>query len=245
MVSPSEGPLRAELTGRARAAQWFAQLGRRMRGRATLVLLAIMVAVYIVEVLVVSVFHNPDLYYALFTLSAAHVADRPWTIVTNVFSHAVDNPFHILINGLVFYFFGPTLENIIGSRRFTYLFIGSGVVGSLVQVWLSAVPPFAGGGAYVLGASGGIMGLMGTLTILAPELTVLVFFVIPAPLWAVTAGFAVVDFAQSFSETGIASLAHLAGLAVGLGFGQYLYNRGLRARLYTQSSVGRYGGRVR
>ena len=86
--------------------------------------------------------------------------------------------------------------------------------------------------SYALGASGALQGVMGTLVVLAPTLTVLVFFVIPAPLWVMVILFVLYDLffvVAQVEGNRVANIAHLAGLAVGLAYGWSLRRKGLRA----------------
>jgi membrane associated rhomboid family serine protease len=60
---------------------------------------------------------------------------------------------------------------------------------------------------------------MGCLAIIAPEIRVLLFFVIPLSIRAAVVLFAMLDFLTSGSADNIAHMAHIAGLLVGLAFG--------------------------
>lgn len=154
------------------------------------------------------------LYYL--TPSPATVLFRPWTLLTSIFLHA--GFLHLFVNGFVLFSFGPVLEMKIGRRRFLYVFLGSGVIAGAAQLLI--LPPEV----VVLGASGAILGVLGTLTVLAPKLPVLLFFLIPMPLWVATLGFGVLSAILAFYTIGgqIAHLAHLTGLVVGLACGYKL-----------------------
>ncbi|MFP4531013.1 MAG: rhomboid family intramembrane serine protease, partial [Halodesulfurarchaeum sp.] len=135
-----------------------------------------------------------------------------------------------LFNSIVLYFFGPLVERKVGSKNFALLFVGSGVVAGLAQVLVAAA---MGGAAPVLGASGAIMALMGVLTVLNPNLRIYIYFILPMPLWVATALFAAYSVFMSslggIGAGGVAQLAHLAGLGIGLLYGLYLKQRGTRA----------------
>jgi hypothetical protein len=64
----------------------------------------------------------PNTLYDL-GLSRYMLSSRPWTIITDMFVHA--GFFHLLTNMLVLYFFGGMLRNLVGTRTFFGLFIGS------------------------------------------------------------------------------------------------------------------------
>lgn len=211
---------------------------RFLEGRAALVFLGIMAGVFVLEQVVFAV--SPALFETLFVMDP-NFYWKPWTLVTSVFAHGGTT--HLLVNGIVLFFFGPTLERLIGTRRFTGLFLVSGITAGVVQVGVFAylLPALGLGGsqAGVVGASGAIMGLLGALTILAPNTSVLVFFVIPAPLWLVTIGYALFDIGGAVAGGGnVAHLAHLAGLAIGLWFGYGLRQEGVGR----QVRGGRLGG---
>ncbi|HDL02289.1 MAG TPA: rhomboid family intramembrane serine protease, partial [Candidatus Pacearchaeota archaeon] len=76
---------------------------------------------------------------------------------------------------------------------------------------------------YAVGASGAIFALGGLLAVLTPRLPVLVFFVIPMPMWAAM-GFLMFGLWALSLGLGlpIGNTAHLGGLIVGLGYGFYL-----------------------
>ncbi len=158
--------------------------------------------------------HGTFLYYL--TPSQATVLARPWTLLTSIFLHA--GFLHLLVNGMVLFFFGPALEMRIGRRRFLYLFLGAGILATAVQLL------FIPSDIVILGASGAILGVLGTLTILAPRLPVLLFFFIPMPLWMVTVGFGAISVILAFFAPGgsIANIAHLTGIVVGLTYGYKL-----------------------
>ena len=158
--------------------------------------------------------YNSFLYYL--TPSRATVLARPWTLVTSIFLHA--GFLHLFVNGLVLFSFGPILEMRIGRKRFLWIFLGSGIIAGAAQ--LLVLPP----DIIILGASGAILGALGTLTVLAPRLPVLLFFFIPMPLWVVSLGFGVLSAILAFFTIGgsIAHMAHLVGLIVGFIYGYKL-----------------------
>ncbi len=235
IMAPEPGVMRPSVSPSARAGARLNAFFERYQGKFAFGLLGVMAAVFVLQ-LAMRFADAHALEDTLFLLDR-DVLLEPWTVVTSIVAHADFN--HFFLNGLVFFFFGPTLERLIGSRRFVYLFILGGIVAGLAQlvvfnVLLPAyVPAFAHlARANILGASGGIQALLGTLTMLAPRLQVLVMFVVPAPLWAITAFYAFLDFALLFdSSSGIAHLAHLVGLGLGLAYGRRLHQRGLRVHM--------------
>jgi hypothetical protein len=183
-----------------------------------------------------------DLFASIFTLNTENIVYvYPW--FTSIFSHSPGGFMHILFNSIVLYFFGPLVERKVGSKNFALLFVGSGVVAGLAQVLVAAA---MGGASPVLGASGAIMALMGVLTVLNPNLRIYIYFIIPMPLWVATALFAAYSVFMSslggVGAGGVAQLAHLAGLGIGLLYGAYLKERGTRAPQQLRIGGGRPPG---
>lgn len=150
---------------------------------------------------------------------------RPWTLVTCLFLHA--SVMHLFLNMLMLFFFGPLLEKSMGSGKFLAIYFGSGILAGLVQVLV-----FPGA---VLGASGALMGVMGALTVLMPDIKVILYFV-PLKLVYVTILFALLDLYPVLqgSSDGIAHIAHLTGLAVGLAAGYYYKKTNKTREIYWQ-----------
>ena len=142
---------------------------------------------------------------------------RPWTIVTSIFLHG--SIWHIFANMLALYFFGGFLSPLIGEVRFLIVYFLGGIAGSLVYVLLAS--PFS----IVIGASGAIFALGGTLAVMRPRVRVYVFPIpSPVPLWgAVIGGFVVVSLLPI-----VAWQAHLGGLVFGLIAGYFFRRRGRR-----------------
>lgn len=143
-----------------------------------------------------------------FALIPAIWTEQPWTLLTSVFVHG--GTWHILMNMLMLYFFGRFVLGLLGEGRFLFIYFAGGIVGSLLFVLIGE--PFA----VVVGASGALYAVMGTLAVLRPRIKVLVFFMIPVDLWMV-----VIIGAVLLRQPNIAWEAHLGGLALGLVAGFY------------------------
>jgi membrane associated rhomboid family serine protease len=155
---------------------------------------------------------NQDLILLL-GLQPANFFARPWTIVTNLFIHG--GIWHILANMITLYFFGSFLSRLIGTRNFLLVYFGGGILGNIFYLLL-APSPFS----IAIGASGAIFALAGVLVMMMPNLRVLVYFIVPLPLWIVVLVFFVL---WSFIP-GVAWQAHLGGLVFGLVAG-YIFRR--------------------
>ncbi len=161
---------------------------------------------------------NENLVYEYLALNPDYVYKMPWTILTHMFVHFDFN--HLFFNMLFLFFFGMELERRVGGRKFLQIYILSGIVAGLAQMTVTS--------GFNYGASGALYGALGCLAIIAPEIQVLLFFVIPMSIrWAVVV-YALIDFTFMGSADNIGHMAHIAGLLVGLAFGQMMKNRAQR-----------------
>ena len=156
-----------------------------------------------------------DWFTMQFLLNTSTIVSQPWTLITSMFLHS--GPAHLLFNMYALFLFGPLVEQKIGSKRFLYMYFLAGILAGLgfmlFQNFIVGIPALA------LGASGAIMGVLGVTIMLFPDLKVLFLFFIPMSLRTAGILFAIVDVFGLFYNTGIANMAHLVGLAVGLLYG--------------------------
>ena len=213
------------------------------RGNMTFVFLGLMVLTFVAEIIILNVMGDGALFDKLFLLQTDHIA-RVWTWVTSIFAH---NPYsftHILFNGIVLYFFGTVLERRIGSGKFAALFLVSGILAGLAQVGIVGLT--TGANSAVLGASGAIMAVMGTLTVLNPNMKIYIYFILPLPLWVATIAFALysafVSVAAGPGAGNVAQLAHLTGLGIGLLYGAWVKKQGGRGPSELDIGGGGRGG---
>jgi membrane associated rhomboid family serine protease len=202
------------------------------RGNMTYTFLAIMWITFLLQFAVAFVlepFGNieatlrfSETWAAIFTLQPDHPF-YVWTWVTSVFSHG--GFYHIIGNSIVIFFFGRLLEDYVGTRDFTLLFLASGILAGLGQIGIMIAQGTTAGG--VLGASGAGLAIMGTLTVLNPGLKVYLYFILPIPIWVITGLYAIVSVMGILGPVGggIANGAHLIGLGIGLWYGQRVKSR--------------------
>jgi len=142
-----------------------------------------------------------------------------WQLVTAALLHDPDGLTHILFNGLTIYFFGRMVEMRIGTRRYLLFALGAAVSASIGYLLFAVL------GSHVtpmVGASGAAMGMLAVVAIWYPQTIVLVFFVIPAPLWIVALLLIAVDLMGVLSvDSNIAHAAHLGGALYGLVYHRY------------------------
>ena len=143
-----------------------------------------------------------------------------WTFVTSMFMHAGFG--HLFVNMISLMFIGGFVEKLIGKKRFLWLYFIGGLFAGLFFVGIAAVTG-TDLNVYAVGASGAIFALGGLLAVLTPKLPVLVFFIIPMPMWIAMVFLMIVLWALSLGlGLPIGNVAHLGGLIVGVGYGFYL-----------------------
>ena len=124
--------------------------------KVVLVLLGMMAAIFVVQSAGPGQWNNSMVVYfgcSLF-LNGEFVAERLYTTVTAMFLHADWS--HLLANGITLLILGFLIQPRLGNGRFVMLFLASGVIGNLTHAFLNASIP-----SIVIGASGGIFGLLG------------------------------------------------------------------------------------
>ena len=164
--------------------------------------------------------------FALYPPSSAGF--RWWQPVTYMFMHA--NFMHILCNMYTFVMFGCIVERAIGSKRFLwfYLITGLGAVALHLAVMHFFFPLQAN--VPMVGASGAIYGILVAFAMLYPQARITMIFP-PITLmakWWVTI-FIVLEVFMGVTETGmgIAHFAHLGGALFGFLLILYWRKRGL------------------
>jgi len=151
-------------------------------------------------------------------------------LFTYMFVHA--NGTHLLVNMLGLFFIGPSVERTIGSYRFFVLFYLSGILGGLG--WSLLAQP----DTYCVGASGGLMGILGAFGALYPNATLLLWFVLPVKAWVLVAVLVAWELFETVSvrgSGGIANAAHLVGGIVGVSYAVALKHPHLLNRLKHRS----------
>ncbi|NCN99456.1 hypothetical protein COU62_00190 [Candidatus Pacearchaeota archaeon CG10_big_fil_rev_8_21_14_0_10_35_219] len=155
-----------------------------------------------------------------------------WTLITSMFMHGSFT--HLFVNMVSMFFIGNLVEKIIGRKRFLWFYLISGIAAGLFFVGLAYLGLYVPGGerlfgsidAFAVGASGALFGIGGLLAVLLPKLRVLVFFIIPMPLWA---GMVFLMFGlwivSALGNWPIGNTAHFGGLVVGVIYGFYLRNK--------------------
>ncbi len=174
----------------------------------TLGLLIANVAVFLMEGLL------PLDTFALWPPGSFESRFQPWQLVTYAFLHGGFT--HIFFNMLALYMFGGQIERLYGPRFFALYYMGCVVSAALVHLvitaWMGApqVP--------MVGASGGVYGLLLAFGVHFPHQRILLLFPpIPLPARVFVAAFAALELFFGITQTaaGVAHFAHLGGMLGG------------------------------
>jgi membrane associated rhomboid family serine protease len=156
----------------------------------------------------------PDSLLALWPPTTFDSRFAPWQLVTYSFLHG--NITHIFFNMLALWMFGGDVERLFGSRFYALYYFGAVVSAALchlvVTTWMGAAP------APMVGASGGIYGLLLAFAIYFPHRRVMLLFPpIPLPARVFVFGFAILELFLGITQTqaGVAHFAHLGGMLGG------------------------------
>src|SRR2546427_5861902 len=103
-----------------------------------------------------TLFTNPD-YSNAFAFSPQTAWEHPWTFVTYMFLHA--GILHLVLNMLMLFFFGPSVEDRMGGRVFVLFYLLCGVGGAASSFILRQLVPVE----QIIGASGAVLGVAGGL----------------------------------------------------------------------------------
>lgn len=128
-----------------------------------------------------------------------------WLLLTSVFTH--QQLLHVGFNMFSLWMIGPILEQGIGRARYLATYLLCGLAGSALVYW--AASPYTP----TLGASGAIFGLLGALIVLFARRG------LPVQQLVVVAA---LNFALTFSNSGISWQAHVGGFVGGLVIGAIL-----------------------
>jgi uncharacterized protein len=145
-----------------------------------------------------------------------------WTLITHMFIHSHETILHLLANMISLMFIGSFVEKLVGKKRFLWVYFGGGISAALLFIVIAGLTK-VDINTFAVGASGAIFALGGILAVLTPKLPVLVFFIIPMPMWiAMIFLLGVMWLISVTAGVPIGNIAHLGGLILGVAYGFYL-----------------------
>jgi membrane associated rhomboid family serine protease len=167
---------------------------------------------------------------------------QPWRFVTYMFLHG--GTFHFLFNMLWLWWMGRAVEDTLGPGNFATLFIGAGVGGVLINMLVIYV--FGMSFNPVIGASGGVLGILVCFAVLFPTTPIMLLFFPPIEARYVVAGLIVLDVLFIGAADNVARVVHLGGALSGYVLLK-LYYRGYNYDAWIRSFAGifRRSGKTR
>lgn len=140
---------------------------------------------------------------------------EPWQLLTYAFLHDPRNIAHIFFNMFALYMFGGALEKLWGGRRLVLYYLICVLTAAATQL---AVEHAAGAGEPVIGASGGVFGILLAFAWYFPRQKLFVIPIpVPLPAWLFVTLYGLVElfFGVTGRQAGVAHFAHLGGMLGG------------------------------
>jgi membrane associated rhomboid family serine protease len=153
-----------------------------------------------------------------------------WQLITYSFLHG--SLMHLGFNMAAVWMFGAELEKRWNDLRYLLTYLLSVVVAAMTQITVSGL--FLHSTSPVIGASGGVFGLLLAYALYFPNRVIIIIFLpfIRIPARTFVLGYGVLELVLGFTNTdgGVAHFAHLGGLFGGWLGVQYFRGRGVFGR---------------
>lgn len=130
-------------------------------------------------------------------------------VLTSAFLHA--DPMHLLFNMMTLYFFGPTLEALLGTTGFATVYFGSQLGAKALTIYRNR----KNSNYLSLGAFGAISGIVIAFCLYAPMTTLFIFGILPLPAFIFAGLFLAYSSFAMGGPGRIAHEAHLGGAITG------------------------------
>ena len=147
-----------------------------------------------------------------FNVGAVVKKEQHYRVVTSAFLHA--DFMHLIFNMLTLFFFGPTIEGVLGRLGFLVVYFGSMIAGGITMAVVHRKNP----GYSAVGASGAVAGVVLAYCVFWPMHSLYLMF-IPIPIPAILYGAAFILISARMTgagRTGIAHEGHLGGAVAGV-----------------------------
>ena len=174
-----------------------------------LVLISVCTAVYVIQH--VTPFGGRLFTYGAFTFDGGLWYSQPWRWVTYQYLHADFG--HLIWNMLSIYFIVPILERHWGWRKTLVLYTCAGIAGAAA---LAVLSPWVGWASFLVGASGCILGVLGTVAYIAPKMNMMFMMIAPMSMRVVAIIYAVIYSLVVLTDKNQSDAAHLGGLIFGV-----------------------------
>ncbi len=150
-----------------------------------------------------------------------------WQLITYSFLHG--SPLHLGFNMIAIWMFGAELEKRWNELRYLLTYLLSVVVAAMTQIAISGY--FLHSSSPVIGASGGVFGLLLAYALYFPNRVIVIIFLpfIRIPARTFVLGYGIIELFLGITNTaaGVAHFAHLGGLFGGWLGVQYFRGRGV------------------
>jgi membrane associated rhomboid family serine protease/ankyrin repeat protein len=162
-------------------------------------------------------------WFELDTKKVVHGA-QIWRLVTHAFCHDRGGLFHIVFNMLFLYWFGCTLELMYGWREFLLFYLTAAVVAALAFV---GVELYTRSSIPAIGASGAVMAVVMLYAMHFPREPIRIIWFSVEMRWLVLFYLiwdlhpVLLALSGDRFHTGVASAAHLGGLAFGFAYARF------------------------
>ncbi|TWU00090.1 Rhomboid protease AarA [Botrimarina colliarenosi] len=149
---------------------------------------------------------------------------EPWrlySVATYAMLHSTQTLYHLLFNGIALFFFGRVIEMRVGGREYLAFFFAAAIFAGLAWSGVETIAAQGRPQALLLGASGGIAGVLVLFALNYPHVQVYLMGVLPVPAWLMAVLFIAQDMFGAVGRSGnVAYTAHLGGALFG-----FLYYR--------------------
>jgi membrane associated rhomboid family serine protease len=148
-----------------------------------------------------------------------------WQLVTYGFLHAGDNIWHIAFNMFALWMFGRDVEGVYGRGELLRFYLAAVIFSGLA--WVAAAYASGGVDRGLIGASGGVTGVLILFVCLFPRRTIYFNLLFPMPAWVLAVLLIVFNLlGAARQETEVAYVAHLGGAAFGFLYWKLRWNFG-------------------
>ncbi len=183
-------------------------------------LIVINVAIFLLDVFIFTGKLSQGGVFGVFSDTAVHPLEW-WRVFTYGFIHDHETPFHLFGNMLGLYFFGSSLEQTYGSKRFLSFYLTAVILCGAVFVtrhFLMNSMLVDGRLTNCYGASGAVFATIIAFALRFPHRKVYLWMTIPVPAWALATGYIFIELTSLNQYDHIAHDVHLTGAAYGFIF---------------------------
>jgi membrane associated rhomboid family serine protease len=152
---------------------------------------------------------------------------RPWTLITYAFAHSLSDFFHILMNMLLFFWFGRLFVEYLGSDKLIAVYVLGALAGAIAYLLMYNFIPYfieRSNFAGMVGASAAVYAVVVATATLLPDYTFFLLFLGPVKIKYIAAVGILVSFLGTVGSNAGGNIAHLGGALIG-----FVYMKQLQA----------------